>query len=249
MPFTPSHIAAVLPFARTPLAPAALAIGSMAPDIPYFVPGDIAREFTHSLHGAVSIDLAIGLLAFVSWLFVLRQPVLDYAPGWVRERMPARPRWRARNAALTGALLVAALEIGILTHLLLDEFTHEGGWLDSIAPWAGAQVGTFVAANLIHAVVSIALGLVLARWVRRWVQRTPREPRMTRLTNRGRRTTWIGLTAVLAAVGASWWLVSIGAGEPPLDPDLLGHSFFVGAGVTGAVGLALALVWHLRKAR
>ncbi len=249
MPFTPSHIAAVLPFARTPLPPAALAIGSMAPDIPYFLPGDIARDFTHSVLGAISIDLVIGALAFAAWLLVLRQPVLDYAPGWVRSRMAVQPRWRARNAVLTGVLLVAALEIGILTHLLLDEFTHEGGWLDSIAPWARAEVGTFVVANLIHAVVSVVLGLILALWIRRWVQRTLREPRVTRLSDRGRPITWIGLAAVLVITGAAWWLVAIAAGEHPLDPDLLGHSFFVAAAVTGAVALVLAIVWHRRKAR
>src|SRR5215207_10039344 len=43
MPFTPSHMAAALPFVRTPLIPSAIAIGTMAPDVPYFVPLGVAR--------------------------------------------------------------------------------------------------------------------------------------------------------------------------------------------------------------
>lgn len=36
MPFTPAHAVVALPFARTPLVPAAIAIGAMAPDVPLF---------------------------------------------------------------------------------------------------------------------------------------------------------------------------------------------------------------------
>lgn len=37
MPFTPSHVAAALPFLRTPLIPAALVIGTMTPDLFYYL--------------------------------------------------------------------------------------------------------------------------------------------------------------------------------------------------------------------
>ncbi|MEI5672079.1 MULTISPECIES: DUF4184 family protein [unclassified Nocardioides] len=37
MPFTLVHPAAVLPLVRTPLVPSALVLGSVAPDLPYFV--------------------------------------------------------------------------------------------------------------------------------------------------------------------------------------------------------------------
>ncbi|MEE2045837.1 DUF4184 family protein, partial [Nocardiopsis tropica] len=38
MPFTLSHVAAVLPLARTRLPPAALVVGSVVPDLPYYLP-------------------------------------------------------------------------------------------------------------------------------------------------------------------------------------------------------------------
>ena len=41
MPFTASHPAAILPFLRTPLPASALVAGSIAPDLPYYVPVDV----------------------------------------------------------------------------------------------------------------------------------------------------------------------------------------------------------------
>jgi len=37
MPFTLAHPAAVLPLFRGPLVPAALVVGAVAPDLPYFL--------------------------------------------------------------------------------------------------------------------------------------------------------------------------------------------------------------------
>lgn len=270
MPFTPSHVAAILPLARTPLAPAALALGSMAPDIPYFLPLGIPRTWTHSLAGLPTIDLALGAVAFTVWVLVLRAPVLDYSPVWLRERMAPRPRWRVGKPGgdeaaghpegrlgervLSALLVVLALEIGTVTHLALDQLTHEGGWLDRMAPWSGIEVGPFAVANIIHAIVSIVLGVVLAQWIRRWAQRTAREPRPGRVGGRERVGTWLGLLGVLAVVGTAWWLVPALGGATVrhrslLDPNLLGHAFFVAVAVSGAVALTLALLWHARKVR
>ncbi len=55
MPFTVSHVAAVLPLAvgrsgRT-LVPTALVIGSIVPDLPYFVPPYRGSDWTHPRTG------------------------------------------------------------------------------------------------------------------------------------------------------------------------------------------------------
>ena len=48
MPFTPSHAVVALPFVRTPLVPAAIAVGAMAPDLPLFVRCLAARVWPHA---------------------------------------------------------------------------------------------------------------------------------------------------------------------------------------------------------
>lgn len=247
MPFTPSHVAAILPFVRTPLAPAALAIGAMAPDLPYFLPVYADRDLTHSLLGAPTIDLLVGAIAFGLWLLVLRAPVLDYSPAWMRERMHSQARWRVRGPVVSLLLVIAALELGILSHLLLDLFTHEGGWIETVAPWTSHEIGTFSIANIIHAIVSAVTAVIVVLWARRWAGRTPRSLRESRLTGRERLVTWLGLLGVLGAVGLVMWGGGIARGRHPLDPNLMGASFFVAVAVTLAVAVLLALLWRLRK--
>jgi membrane-bound metal-dependent hydrolase YbcI (DUF457 family) len=248
VPFTPSHTVAILPFLRTPLAPAAMALGAMAPDLPYFLPVRIPRSLTHSLEGVLTVDLAVGVVAFVLWLLVLRAPALDYSPAWLRERMAPQARWRVRGVVISGLLVAVAVVLGILTHLLLDLFTHEGGFLSQIAPWTDDRVGPWAAANLVHAAVSVLTTALLVWWVRRWAQRTPRSTRPSRVGEKERVITWIALLALLVVIGAVRWIWGIQVQErQPLNSSLLGVSFFVAASWAGLVALVLALVWRLRK--
>jgi len=63
VPFTGSHPAAVLPFFRV-LVPAALVIGSMVPDLPYYLPSPVPGSVTHTATGSW-FDLLVGIIAFV----------------------------------------------------------------------------------------------------------------------------------------------------------------------------------------
>lgn len=71
MPFTPSHVAAILPLRGRlsgTLPFAALAIGSVAPDLPYYLPGlNVLSAFTHRAWAVPSIDVALGLTAWLLW--------------------------------------------------------------------------------------------------------------------------------------------------------------------------------------
>lgn len=131
MPFTVSHVAAALPFLQTPLLPAAVVVGTMAPDIPYYVPLFVPRDFSHGLVGAVTIDPAIALVSVLLWWFVLREPIIDLLPRAIGVRIPTmtptgwRPRtWSALRIA--GALLLSLL-VGIATHLLWDSSRIQAG--------------------------------------------------------------------------------------------------------------------------
>ncbi|WP_159317021.1 DUF4184 family protein, partial [Raoultella terrigena] len=87
MPFTPSHAAAALPFLRTPLVPAAVVVGTQVPDLAYYVRVPVPRELSHSLLGLVTVDLLLGGAVVAFWFAVLRRPVLDAAPAFVRRRV------------------------------------------------------------------------------------------------------------------------------------------------------------------
>lgn len=247
MPFTLSHPAAVLPFLHTPLLPAGLVIGSMVPDLPYFLPLGIPRTLTHSLVGSVTVDLAMGLLAFAVWRFVLRAPLRDFGPRWLRER------WHPDAGAgviRTIALLVLSLLVGIATHQVWDSFTHPDGWVVLRVAFLRGELGSSPVWHWAQ-YASGAFGLlVILIWTAGWVRRTvPRPAIYSRTSAWWRRTTWIAVVAVLAATALVVWLPAVVTGTKPLDPVIVFHTVVYSIAAAGAVALVICFAWYLLPAR
>lgn len=244
MPFTVSHAVAALPFLRTPLPVAALVIGTMAPDLPYFLPLGIPRDFSHSLLGVVTIDLAVGIVALLAWMFLLRAPVLDYSPSWLRERMPARER-------STVPWVLLALVVGALTHLAIDTLTHEGS-LDAVFPVFALEIGPWSVANYVHFVVSALGAAILAVWVRRWVARTPRRDMVSGavVSNTERLRVWITLASGFLLLFFGSWIYQLEwVGTTIFDMNALFVAFAIAVGVFGLIALVICVIWHRRRAR
>jgi hypothetical protein len=129
MPFTVSHVAAVLPAYR-PLSRARLfsaaVIGSMAPDFGLLLPGFLPRWETHSLAALWTFSLPMGMSAFVLTVLLIAPALTEVLPdrAYARLRLaqakaPPRPLWR--TLVYAAPVIVA----GALTHLMWDGFTHE----------------------------------------------------------------------------------------------------------------------------
>ncbi|MFI0897501.1 DUF4184 family protein [Streptomyces sp. NPDC020983] len=137
MPFTLSHPAAVLPLLpggrpRGPLVASALVAGSLAPDVPYFteslVHGTFGYgEFTHSLLGIPTADVAVAALLAAGWHWLLREPLLALLPDrWAAAAGTlTAPTGRSRGAAGAGWFALSAAA-GAATHVAWDAFTHGG---------------------------------------------------------------------------------------------------------------------------
>lgn len=178
MPFTPCHMVAALPL-RRPLgrlaSPSALAIGSMIPDLPYYLPIGVHPSSTHSLVGVCTWDLAFGAAAFVAFHRLLRPGLVPVLPVAVRARLP-------RDAAAFGWPAVSALGVlvslllGAATHVAWDSFTHRR----AVATWGEAFGASIVQIGgvdlplyglLQHLSTSLGL-LILMGWFVRWWRRT-----------------------------------------------------------------------------
>jgi hypothetical protein len=128
MPYTLSHLAAVLPFSRW-LARwqilSAMVIGSMVPDFGYLLPIQPPRVLTHSAVSLLTFSVPVGLLSY--WIFQrwIKVPLFNLLPD------PAYLRWRpfATPAALSSPLhwllATGGVLVGAVTHLVWDGFTHE----------------------------------------------------------------------------------------------------------------------------
>jgi len=129
MPFTISHVAAVVPFSR-PLARwrllSATIIGSMVPDFGFLMPWRPARIETHSAIALLTFCLPVGLATF--WIFqrMIKTAVMEVLPDHTYSRW--RPLAAPADLWSLKQWVLAALGIlgGAITHLVWDAFTHEG---------------------------------------------------------------------------------------------------------------------------
>lgn len=244
MPFTPSHIAAALPFVRTPLPVAPLVIGTMAPDVPYFIPVRVPRDLTHSLLGIPTVDLAITVALVLLWYAVLRAPVVDLLPAAIRERMRAPDLGRFRRPGVVALGVLAAL-LGILTHLVWDAFTHSSSSLVQAVPFLHARLGPFEVSSWLQYVSSIGGLLAVALWARSWARRAVRVPSPSLSSPAARAWAWGGIVVVFALVGGAIELAGMSVGIDPLSPSRIFVSVTVAGGAAGLVALLVCAAWWI----
>lgn len=130
MPFTVSHIAAVLPLhkslSRLGLFSAA-AIGAMTPDLDVILPISLTREQTHGHLALLTFCLPVGLATWAVFQALIKPALIEVLPNRVYVRLCAEhlgPRLGSMKVWFYAALAVL---FGALTHLILDGFTHEDG--------------------------------------------------------------------------------------------------------------------------
>jgi Domain of unknown function (DUF4184) len=179
MPFTFAHPAAILPLRRFRfLQTVPLIIGSLVPDVPYFLPtrfGRAAFPDTHTLYGSFSIDLPLGMALLVLTL-LLREPLTVL--------LGARVRWiclrsieRFNERPLHWPIALLSILIGSWTHIAWDSVTHQTGWTAARVAALSAPISLFgwdtVTSHLLQYVSSVFGLVILAIWFRSLVARVP----------------------------------------------------------------------------
>jgi hypothetical protein len=125
MPFTISHIAAVLPAARWCKRSgqfSALAIGTMMPDLPYFLSPLAWHLHAHSLHSLLWWSGPVGALIWWLWHRFAKEALVHYLSAEARSRLAARGDLCPAEIGILQAGLLSAL--GGFTHIAWDVFTH-----------------------------------------------------------------------------------------------------------------------------
>lgn len=136
MPFTPTHVVAVLPLRRV-LPLTALAIGAMVPDVPHFFPVASYAQ-THAPLGALTLCLPLGAACFLLLEWVLRRPLIALLPGWLAQRLDPAPG--IEPGVGFWARVAVAIVLGAYTHQLWDAFSHAGGWGTHLVPMLNESI-------------------------------------------------------------------------------------------------------------
>jgi len=254
MPFTLAHPAAAVPLRRwlgRYGTISALAIGSMTPDLAYFLPFGVTRAQSHSLLGLFWWCLPVGAAVYALFHVVLAPPLVALAPREMRARLAAIstvPGLPSEGRALAIAL---SLVLGAATHLAWDSFTHEQAPMVMALAWLGEPIGVvwgyrvYTYRLLQHASSAVGL-LLIAHWLERWWREAARGTPTPEAVGRGLRIATL-VTIAVATLVAAW-----SAAAPRLAEarDLSTLRPAVGLAVTtamaaAAVGiLVYALAWH-----
>lgn len=253
MPFTLSHPAAVLPFVRGPLVPAALVAGSLAPDVPYFLPAPryagawyepfVNATTTHHWPGSLTVAVPSAAVLLALW-WLVRAPLTDLvvrAHGAGGSGLPAVPREVRALGWLVGSLVV-----GVLTHVVWDSFTHaDGALVGRVALLREPVVAGLDVARVLQHVSTAVGGLVLVVWgVRRLAAWRAAGGRLG--VTRGRAAV-LGVL-VVAAVSAAWVATGPALADGAGPEALLADAVKAGGAATVAAMLGYALLWHATAA-
>jgi hypothetical protein len=129
MPFTISHVAAILPVARflhRGRVLSALVIGSMVPDFSLFLPWRVNRMETHSAAALLTWSLPVGLATYWVFQYLIKRPVREVLPDGAYARSLPFAAVADLRSLEQWILSTAAILVGAVTHLVWDGFTHEG---------------------------------------------------------------------------------------------------------------------------
>ena len=144
MPFTLAHPAGALPlqgrlgrFGSV----SGLALGSMIPDLVYFLPLGISGSQSHSLPGLFLFCLPAGVVSWFVYRGVLRSFILALVPRSVAHRIGGS-RSSPRSLVELKAVC-ASVVVGAATHVVWDSFTHRTGFVVQAVPALQVPVDLF----------------------------------------------------------------------------------------------------------
>ncbi|GAA2412929.1 DUF4184 family protein [Actinomadura vinacea] len=249
MPFTLSHPAAVIPIARGRMVPSALVLGSMAPDLPYFLSMGEWRGATHEPLGLVTIDIAMGILLFAVFHLLWKHPLVALAPVRFRRRL-AGPADGLRRSMLVW--VPPSLLAGSATHVLWDAFTHRRHSFAESMPWlVTTSVAGLEAYRWLQYGSGVIGGVIILVWLHRWSRRAatmPEDP--AGLPGRMALAVVGGLLASAVAGGILGAITLINQPDLPRTIHMTAASGVIGSICGGTMALtAYALVFGVTRRR
>lgn len=255
MPFTLAHPAAAVPLRRwlgRYGSVSALVIGSMTPDLAYFLPLGVSREQSHSVAGLLWWCLPVGAAVYLLFHALLAPPLVALAPRSLRSRLASIARVPGPPTRARALAIALSLTAGAATHIAWDSFTHDHGTMVRAFGWLRQPIGVvwgyrLETYRLLQHASSVVGLLVIALWLERWWRRAPAGAPAPEAVPRGLRIVLLAALVIgtLAASALAAAPHAVGA------RDLATIRPAVGAAVTSAMTscaigiLVYALAWHL----
>lgn len=257
MPFTPSHAVVALPFVRTRLVPAAVAIGAMTPDLPLFFRGMWPDYST--THDPVWIvpTAMLGLVLLLVWRCVLRPAARELSPRSIADRLPvawdagfrAGVRETFAGGPVAWLLLFASLALGVLTHIAWDLLTHEGRLGVQLLPVLEQQWGPLPGVKWLQYGSGLFGLIVLGVFGVVWWSRRKTETARRAFPDAVRIVWWLSLPVALVVAAVIALAVSSAAGTP-MSPTAVVYAVLTRVAAVWTIAtVVLAVMVSLRRRR
>lgn len=132
MPFTFAHPAVVLPFLRKngPLSTSGLIVGSLVPDFEGFLRMEVNGNWADSWPGIMLFNIPVALCILFLYHGLVKYFLLRILPYFLAIRLvfSLNFNWLPYFKKNWVRVLVSII-LGVLTHLLWDDFTHYDGYI------------------------------------------------------------------------------------------------------------------------
>jgi hypothetical protein len=142
MPFTPAHPAILLPARVIPrkyISWTALILGSMVPDMEYFLFLNPGSKMSHTLYGILNFNLPITVLLAMAW-HQFAGPILLRAIPFFRNFYSQLHDDYAGYLSKNWLVFLISALVGICSHLILDGFCHANGFMVHRIPYLREMV-------------------------------------------------------------------------------------------------------------
>lgn len=169
MPLTFSHPALILPGKYLPerwVSMTGLIVGSITPDLEYFIRMRERSTYSHTWAGIFWFDLPLSLLLTFIYHYLVRNAFTCNSPAFLRRRLSKYINFDWGHYFKNHFLLVIiCLLIGITSHVFWDSFTHLNGYFVKAVPFLRETViiyGNHIPnARILQAISTVVGGLVV----------------------------------------------------------------------------------------
>lgn len=241
MPYTLAHPLYAVPLKKAApryLCTTGLLLGSMAPDLEYFVAFESNKTFGHSIQGFVLLGLPLCTAFAIAFHRLMKPALVKLLPSSLGLSKFARDHSSPWELA-TGRdwfVFLSSLFIGFLSHMFMDAWTHTDTFIVHHLPWLAERIYGEAVYHWLQFGLS-ALGLGAAMLYGWWKWSRWRKRRSEPLSAEQRAYRW-GMRLAAAAIAAVLFLLKLKSG-----PTMHGYGFTTVAPVS-----ALAVGWFVAAA-
>jgi hypothetical protein len=207
MPFTIAHPIVTAPIwlcSKKKLDLLSLFIGSMIPDLDYFLALQPVETTSHTISGVLMPGVPCSIAFLLCIRYVLRRPFLALIPQPLARRFPIPRSYFPLNIADI-LNVIGSIVLGAMSHLILDSGTHSKGWLVIRSEFLRSLVGSLPVYKILQYTSGILGILALFLWLLFWLWQSQSRSYLEVLASGWK--TLVYLAILISTVGFAWLAV------------------------------------------